>query len=178
MEFKDTGLDGAFLIALRKIEDPRGYFARAWCSGEFAKRGLTSTVSQINVGFNPHKGTLRGLHYQQAPHAEAKVVRCTRGAVWDVIVDLRPGSPTRGRWFGAELTADSANMMYAPEGFAHGYQTLCDDSELSYLTSMPYAPDAARGVRYNDPVLNISWPLPPRLVSKADEGWPDYEPVS
>ena len=104
-------------------------------------------------------------------------MRCTRGAVWDVIVDLRPGSPTRGQWFGSELTADNANMIFAPEGFAHGYQTLCDDTEVTYLTSIPYAPAAARGVRYNDPSFGIAWPLPPRLISRTDESWPDLRPV-
>jgi dTDP-4-dehydrorhamnose 3,5-epimerase len=176
MEFRETKLKGAFLILLKRIEDERGYFARAWCSAEFAGRGLTSSISQINVGFSPSKGTLRGLHYQEAPHAESKLVRCTRGAIWDVIVDLRPGSPTRGQWVGAELTADNANMIFAPEGFAHGYQTLCDDTEVGYLTSQPYAPQAARGVRYNDPSLGIAWPLPPRLISRSDESWPDFGP--
>jgi dTDP-4-dehydrorhamnose 3,5-epimerase len=174
MEFREIKLRGAFLIVLKRIEDERGYFARTWCATEFAKHGLTASVSQINSGFNPHKGTLRGLHFQDPPHAEAKLVRCTRGAVWDVIVDLRPESATRGQWFGSELTADNANMMFAPEGFAHGYQTLCDNTEVTYLTSATYAPAAARGVRYNDPSFGISWPLPPRLISRADEGWPDY----
>lgn len=174
MEFHETRLKGAFLILPERIQDERGYFARAWCSAEFAARGLTSCVSQINVGFSPNRGTLRGMHYQEHPHAEAKLVRCTRGAVWDVLVDLRPGSPTRGEWFGAELTADNAHMLFAPQGFAHGYQTLHDDTEVMYLTSAPYVPSAARGVRYNDPLFGISWPLPPQPVSQADESWPDY----
>jgi dTDP-4-dehydrorhamnose 3,5-epimerase len=175
MKFEETRLRGAYLVRLERIVDDRGYFARSWCAAEFADRGLTASVSQMNVACNPKKGTLRGLHYQQPPHAEAKLVRCTKGAIWDVIVDIRLGSPTRGQWFGAELTADNADMLFSPEGFAHGYQTLLDDTEVSYLTSVPYAPSAASGVRYDDPSFRIDWPLPPRCVSKADQNWPTYQ---
>src|SRR5258706_4585800 len=126
MDFTPTNLPGAFLVSLRRIEAHRGFFARGWCRDEFAAHGLTANMVQLNVGFSHKKGTVRGLHYQTAPHEEAKFVRCTRGAIFDVIVDLRPGSPTRGQWLGAELTPGNALMLYAPEGFAHGYQTLAD----------------------------------------------------
>ena len=174
MEFTETKLKGAFLIGLQKIEDHRGFFARGWCRDEFATHGLNPDMVQLNVGFSHKKGTLRGLHYQDPPHQEAKLVRCTRGAIFDVIVDLRSGSPTRGQWFGAELTAENALMMYAPEGFAHGYQTLTDDTETYYFTSGYYAAPAAKGVRYNEPAFGISWPLPVAVISDADERWPDY----
>src|SRR5262245_878279 len=129
MDFTATTLPGAFLVSLRRIEDQRGFFARGWCREEFTAHGLVPNMVQLNVGFSHKKGTVRGLHYQMPPHAEAKFVRCTRGAIFDVIVDLRADSPTQGKWFGAELTADNALMLYAPEGFAHGYQTLADDTE-------------------------------------------------
>lgn len=174
MTFTETALKGAFLVGLKKIEDDRGFFARGWCRDEFAAHGLNPDMVQLNVGFSHRRGTIRGLHYQAAPHQEAKFVRCTRGAIFDVIVDLRPESPTRGRWYGAELTADNGLMLYAPEGFAHGYLTLVDDTEAYYLTSCAYAPASARGVRYNDPAFAITWPLPVTVVSDADGAWPDY----
>ena len=174
MEFSETKLPGAFLISMRKIQDHRGFFARGWCQEEFSTHGLTPNMVQLNVGFSHKKGTVRGLHYQLPPHAEAKFVRCTRGAIFDVIVDVRPDSPTRGQWLGAELTADNGLMLYAPEGFAHGYQTLAEDTEAYYLTSAFYAASAARGVRYDDPAFGVSWPLPVSVVSDADTAWPDY----
>jgi len=174
MEFVETKLAGAFLVSLRKIVDDRGFFARGWCQDEFSHHGLIANMVQLNVGFSHKKGTVRGLHYQVPPHQEAKFVRCTRGAIFDVIVDLRAHSPTRGQWFGAELTADNALMVYAPEGFAHGYQTMADDTETYYLTSARYAAAAARGLRYNEPAFGISWPLPVSVVSDADAGWPPY----
>lgn len=174
MEFTETRLPGAFLVRVKRIEDPRGYFGRGWCRDEFAQHGLDPDMVQLNVGFSHRQGTLRGLHYQEPPHAEAKLVRCTRGAIYDVIVDLRPGSPTRGRWFGAELTADSGDMLYAPKGCAHGYQTLTDNADMYYMTSAVYAASAARGVRYNDPTLAIHWPLPVAVISERDQTWPDY----
>jgi dTDP-4-dehydrorhamnose 3,5-epimerase len=177
MEFTETKLLGAFLIAMKKIEDDRGFFARGWCRDEFSKHGLNPDMVQLNVGFNHKKGTLRGLHYQDPPHQEAKFVRCTRGAIFDVIVDLRPGSPTRGQWLGAELTPENALMLYAPEGFAHGYQTLADETEMYYLTSGYYAASAAHGVRYNEPAFGISWPLPIAAISDADRAWPDWAGV-
>jgi dTDP-4-dehydrorhamnose 3,5-epimerase len=174
MEFTSTPLAGAFVVSLKRIEDDRGFFARGWCRDEFAAHGLVRDMTQLNVGFSHRKGTVRGLHFQLPPHAEAKFVRCTRGAVFDVIVDLRPESPTRGGWFGAELTADNGLMLYAPEGFAHGYQTLADDTETYYLTSSAYAAGSARGVRYDDPAFGIVWPVPVTVVSDADGRWPDY----
>jgi dTDP-4-dehydrorhamnose 3,5-epimerase len=174
MDFAKTEIGGAFLISLRRIEDHRGYFARGWCRDEFSQHGLNSKMVQLNIGFSAKKGTLRGLHYQNAPHEEAKLVRCTRGAIYDVIVDLRPESPTCGQWIAGELSAENSLMLYVPEGCAHGYQTLVDDTEMYYLTSRPYAASAARGVRYNDPVLAISWPLSVASISEADRSWPDY----
>ena len=142
-----------------KNRGPSRFLRPRMVRDELAKHGLTPNMAQLNVGFSHKQGTIRGLHYQVPPHAEAKFVRCTRGAIFDVIVDLRRDSPTRGQWFGAELTADNALMLYAPEGFAHGYQTLADDTEAYYLTSACYAPAAARGVRYNEPAFGIAWPL-------------------
>src|SRR5687768_1775176 len=176
MEFIETRLKGAFVVRIKRIEDQRGFFGRAWCRDEFEKNGLNPNALQLNVGFSHKKGTLRGLHYQVAPHEEAKFIRCTRGAVHDVIVDLRDGSPTRGQWFGAELTADEHTMIYVPEGFAHGYLTLTDNAELYYLTTATYAAAAARGVRYDDPAFGIEWPVPVTVVSDADKKWPDFRP--
>lgn len=176
MEFEPTRLAGAYLVRQKKLVDARGYFARVWCSEEFRQHGLDPTIVQINTGLSHKAGTLRGMHYQEAPHAEAKFVRCTRGAIFDVVVDLRPDSPTRGQWVGYELTAENGLMLYAPQGFAHGYQTLCDDSEMYYTTTALYAGSAARGVRFDDPAFGIAWPLPVSVISDADRGWPDYRP--
>lgn len=174
MEFIETTLPGAFLLRLKKIEDDRGFFARAWCREEFTKHGLNPAMVQLNTAFSHRRGTLRGMHYQEVPYAEAKCVRCTRGSIYDVIIDLRPESATRGQWYGVELTPENGLMLYAPEGFAHGYQTLTDQAEMYYLTSAFYAPSAARGVRYDDPAFSINWPLPVSMVSEADRKWPDY----
>lgn len=174
MKFVPTKLDGVFLIDVERREDARGFFGRTWCAREFAARGLSSQIAQVNTAVSLKAGTLRGMHYQLAPHAEVKIMRCQRGAVFDVIVDLRPQSATYLQWVGAELTAENATMMYAPEGCAHGYLTLRDDSELSYSTSMFYAPDAARGARYNDPLFNIRWPAELRVISDQDRQWPDF----
>lgn len=176
MEFEPTRLAGAYLVRQKKLVDARGFFARVWCSEEFRQHGLDPTIVQINTGLSHKAGTLRGMHYQEAPHAEAKFVRCTRGAIFDVVVDLRPDSSTRGQWVGYELTAENGLMLYAPEGFAHGYQTLCDDSEMYYTTTALYAGSAARGVRFDDPAFGIAWPLPVSVISDADRGWPDYRP--
>jgi dTDP-4-dehydrorhamnose 3,5-epimerase len=176
MEFTESPLKGAYVVTPRRIEDARGYFARAWCCDEFAAHGLNAAMLQLNVGFSHAKGTVRGMHFQTAPHAEAKFVRCTRGSIYDVIVDLRADSPTRGQWFGVELTADAGTMLYAPEGFAHGYQTLADETEMYYFTTARYAPAAARGVRYDDPALGIAWPLPVTVISDQDRNWPDLQP--
>ena len=174
MEFTETPLKGACVVRLRKIEDDRGYFARAWCRDEFLQQGLNPAMVQLNVGFSHRRGTVRGMHYQLAPHAEAKFIRCTRGAIYDVIIDLRQDSPTIGQWYGIELSPDNGLMLYAPEGFAHGYQTLQDNTEMYYLTSVPYAPAAARGARYDDPTFGVIWPLPVSLISVADRQWPDF----
>jgi dTDP-4-dehydrorhamnose 3,5-epimerase len=174
MEFGETPLAGAYLIRQTRIVDHRGFFARAFCQQEFAAHGLTSSMVQLNVGFSHEAGTLRGMHYQERPHSEAKLMRCTSGAIFDVIVDLRLDSPTRGRWFGTELSAENGLLLYAPEGFAHGYQTLVADAEMYYLASAFYVHSSARGVRYDDPVFGIRWPLPVSAISEADRGWPDF----
>ena len=174
MEFTETKLKGAFLVRLKKIEDNRGFFARGWCHEEFKAHGMNPNMLQLNVGFSHKKGTLRGMHYQEAPHAEVKFVRCTRGAIYDVIIDLRRKSPTHGQWFGAELTQDNGTMLYAPEGFAHGYQTLTDDADMYYMTTAMFARDSAKGVRSNDPAFGIQWPLPVSVISDPDQKWPDY----
>ena len=174
MEFTETRLKGAYLVSLKRIEDHRGFFARGFCRTEFEQHGLNPNMLQLNVGFSHAKGTVRGIHYQEAPHQEAKFMRCTRGAIFDLVVDLRPESPTRGQWLGVELTAENGLMLYAPEGFAHGYQTLEDDTEMYYLTSAPYAASAAKGVRFDDPTLRIDWPMPVTVISDPDRGWPDY----
>jgi dTDP-4-dehydrorhamnose 3,5-epimerase len=174
MTFTETELKGAFVVGVRKIEDERGFFARGWCRKELEGAGLNPNLAQINFASSLKKGTLRGMHFQVAPDAEAKLVRCTRGSIFDVIIDLRPDSPTHGRWFGVDLSAENYLMLYVPEGFAHGYQTLTDDAEMYYTTSAFYAPSAARGVGFDDPAFGIQWPLPVAVISDADKRWPDY----
>lgn len=174
MIFSPTELNGACRVELKRIEDARGFFARAWCRQEFTEHGLNPDLKQMNVAFSHRRGTLRGMHFQESPHAEAKLVRCTRGALYDVIIDLRPASPTFRRWLGVELTADNRQMLYVPEGCAHGYQTLADETEMYYQTTEFYAPRAARGVRYNDPAFAVKWPLPVAVISEADQQWPDF----
>lgn len=174
MIFLPTPIPGAHVVRMKKISDHRGYFARGWCTEEFRAQGLNPAMVQLNVGRSEQPGTLRGLHFQTAPHTEAKFIRCVRGAVYDVVVDLRPDSPGFGRWYGIELTADNDTMLYAPEGCAHGYQTLSGGAEIYYLTTAPYAASAASGVRYNDPAFNIAWPLPVTAISDADAAWPDF----
>jgi dTDP-4-dehydrorhamnose 3,5-epimerase len=173
MEFIETALKGAFLIRQKKIEDHRGYFARAWCREEFIQHGLNPNMLQLNTALSLQRGTVRGMHYQEKPHEEAKLMRCTRGAIYDVIIDLRPDSPTCGQWHGEELTGSNGTMLYAPEGFAHGYQTLLNDTEMCYMTSALYAPEAARGVRYDAVAFGIRWPLPVTAISEQDRKWPD-----
>lgn len=175
MRFQPTELADAVLIELEKRADARGFFARTFCEAEFAEAGLQTRFVQANASGNPRAGTLRGLHYQVKPHAEVKVIRCTRGAIFDVIVDLRPGSPTYRRWQGFELSAAAGTMLYIPEGFAHGYQTLCDDTEVAYQVSAPYAPGAEAGLRHDDPAFAIAWPLPVSAISDKDASWPDFE---
>ena len=174
MIFTATELRGAYMIDLEKLGDDRGFFARAWCQKEFANHGLNLNLVQANLSFNAAKATLRGMHYQVTPYREAKLVRCIKGAIYDVIIDLRPDSPTYKRWLGVELTANNYKMLYVPEAFAHGYQTLADDSEVFYQVSQLYSPTAERGVRYNDPVFGIEWPLEPQVISDKDQQWPDF----
>jgi dTDP-4-dehydrorhamnose 3,5-epimerase len=172
--FVETKLKGPFVIEVERNEDHRGFFARTWCQREFAERGLNPSLVQCSVSFSRKKGTLRGMHYQIAPREEAKLVRCTRGAVYDVIIDLRPDSPSFSRWLAAELTAANGRMLYIPEGFAHGFQTLEDDTEVFYQMSEFYAPEYARGVRWNDPAFGIQWPPAERTISLRDDTYPDF----
>jgi dTDP-4-dehydrorhamnose 3,5-epimerase len=172
VRFELTDIDGVTVVEVEEFVDERGFFARSWCRDEFAKRGLATTFVQENVAGNPRRGTLRGMHFQRAPHAEAKLVRCTSGSVWDVALDLRPESPTRRQWVGVELSAENHRSLYVPEGCAHGYLTLTDDAEVRYLTSHAYVPDAAGGVRYDDPAFAIAWPADVLLVSERDASWP------
>jgi dTDP-4-dehydrorhamnose 3,5-epimerase len=176
VKFVETELPGAYVIELAPHADERGFFARAWCESELADQGLETRVVQANVSYNPKRGTLRGMHFQRPPHAEVKIVRCTRGAVYDVIVDLRVDSPTYRRWTGVELTAENRRALYVPRGFAHGFQTLVDDTELYYQVSDSYAPEAEGGVRWDDPAFAIRWPLPEDpILSPKDRSWPDFE---
>lgn len=172
MRFHPTPLGGAFVVEPARIEDGRGFFARSFCQEEFRARGLSPVVAQCNLSWNRRKGTLRGLHFQLSPHEEAKLVRCTRGAIWDVIVDLRDDSPTRLRWHAVELSADNRLGFYVPEGFAHGFQTLQDDSEVLYQMAEFYHPDLARGVPWNDPKIGIAWPLADPILSERDRSYP------
>lgn len=174
MRFHPTDLADAVLIEIEKRGDERGFFARTFCEEEFAQAGLVTRFVQANASASRKAGTLRGLHYQVAPHAETKVIRCTRGAIFDVIVDLRPDSPSYRRWQGFELTAAEGTMLYIPEGFAHGYQTLADDTEVAYQVSAPYAPGAEAGIRYDDPAFGITWPMPVTAISEKDVSWPDF----
>jgi dTDP-4-dehydrorhamnose 3,5-epimerase len=177
VRFVETALAGVVVVELEEHVDERGSFARTWCREEMAAAGLSSELAQCSLSRNRRAGTLRGLHFQRAPHEEAKLVRCTRGAIFDVAVDLRGGSPTRGRWVGIQLDPDNGRALYVPEGCAHGFQTLLDDTDVAYMISVPYAPDAADGVRWDDPVLAIDWPnAVDRTISERDRGLPGYEP--
>lgn len=175
MIFVSTTIKDAFVVELEKHGDDRGFFARAFCMKEFSEQGISFQPCQANIGFSQFKGTLRGIHYQTAPHAEAKLVRCTKGAVFDVVVDLRPDSPNYCQWFGIELTPENGRMLFIPKGCAHGYQTLEDNTELYYLVSDFYAPQAEEGLRWDDPKINIEWPITDNLViSDKDQLWPDF----
>ncbi len=176
MIFTKTPLAGAYLIDLEKRGDDRGFFARVFCEVEFAEHDLVTRFVQVNNSLSAERGTLRGMHYQLAPKAETKVVRCIRGALWDVILDLREGSSTFGQWFGAELSADNRRMMYAPKGFGHGFITLTDDAEAFYFADEAYAPDYERGIRWNDPQFEIEWPIEPAVISEKDQNHPDFDP--
>lgn len=174
MIFTETKLKGAYIIDIEPLEDERGFFARSWCQKEFADRGLNAALAQCNISYNKKRGTLRGMHYQDAPYQEAKLIRCTRGAIHDVIVDLREDSPTCRQWAGVELSAGNRRMLYVPEGFAHGFQSLEDDSEVFYQMSEFYFPGYARGIRWDDPALGISWPLQDPIMSAKDRSYPLY----
>jgi dTDP-4-dehydrorhamnose 3,5-epimerase len=175
--FAESSVRGAFVVELEPREDERGFFARAWCAREFGDHGLSTRIAQANIAFNERVGTLRGLHFQRTPHQEAKLVRCTRGAIYDVVVDLRRESPTHAQWAGVELTADNRRMLYVPEGCAHGYQTLADATEVLYQVSEFYAPESEGGARWDDPAFAIEWPaVAQRILSAKDASWPDYRP--
>ncbi len=176
MLFHEARLEGAFVIELEKRADTRGFFARGWCQKEFEDHGLVAQVVQANISYNRKKGTLRGMHYQVAPVEETKLVRCVRGGIYDVIIDLRPESPTYKQWIGVELTAENYKMLYVPENFAHGLQTLEDDTEVIYQVSQLYTPGAERGLRWNDPAFRIEWPQDIEVISDKDADWPDYMP--
>ncbi len=175
MQFHKTPLPDAYLIDLEKLGDDRGFFARTFCQREFAELGLPSEFVQVNNSLTADRGTLRGMHYQLAPEAETKLVRCIRGAFWDCILDLRPNSETFGQWFGEELSAENRRMMLVPKGFAHGFITLTDDTEAFYLVDSFYSPDHERGVRWDDPRFGIQWPLEPTVVSPKDAEHPDFD---
>ena len=177
MRFTTTEVDGVVLVEVDRISDDRGFFARSWDETGFAAEGLKASWVQANVGFSIKAGTLRGMHFQRAPHAEVKLVRCTLGAVWDVALDLRPHSPTYLQSVGAELTAENRSALWIPEGCAHGYQTLVDESEITYFTSTPFVKEAATGAGTDDPAFGITWPLPVSVISYQDRSWPRWGPV-
>ncbi len=176
MKFSPTKLAGLWIVEMERHEDERGFFARSWCRREFEQHGLNPRLVQCNVSFNRKKGTLRGMHFQVAPHEEAKLVRCTRGAIYDVAVDLRPASPTFKQWLAAELTAENGSALYIPEGFAHGFQTLENNTEVFYQMSEFYHDDLAHGVRWNDPAFAIQWPRADEIfLSQRDKNFPSFE---
>ena len=174
MIFKETKLKGAFIIEPERIEDERGFFARTFCRKEFEVNGLNPNLVQCSLSFNKKKGTLRGMHYQTAPHEETKLVRCTRGAIYDVMLDLRPNSPTFKQWVSVELTGENRRMLYIPEGVAHGFQTLQEETEVLYQMSEFFHPECARGVRWDDRKFGIEWPSGERIISERDRAYPDF----
>jgi len=177
VRFAELELPGAFVVELDRYEDERGFFSRTWDTDEFARHGLAPGVVQCSLSRNTRVGTLRGLHYQEAPYAETKLVRCTRGAIFDVIVDLRPNSPTFTEWTSVELDAERANALYVPKGFAHGFQTLSAEVDVFYMMSAAYVAEAAAGARWDDPAFGIAWPhTDARTISDRDASWPDYRP--
>jgi dTDP-4-dehydrorhamnose 3,5-epimerase len=173
--FEPAEIDGAFLVSMEPRGDERGWFARAWCEDEFRAVGVDVRAVQTNVSFNVHRGTIRGLHWQVEPYGETKLIRCTAGEVFDVAADVRPGSPTYGRWQGVHLRAGDRKLVFVPAGCAHGYQSLSDGAEVSYQVSHPYVPGAEQGIRWDDPAFGIEWPLPEPIVSEKDSSWPDFE---
>lgn len=176
MIFTGTSLPGAWIVRLEAIADERGHFARTFAADEFERHGLDARIAQCNISFNARRGTLRGLHYQEDPHGESKLIRCTRGAVYDVLVDVRRESRTYGCWFGVELTPGNHTMVYAPIGVAHGFLTLHDETEVAYQMSVSYVADAARGLRWDDPIIGIEWPANVEVISDRDRAYPDFAP--
>ena len=174
MIFQETKLEGAWIVDLNRLEDERGFFARSFCQQEFSEHGMNPCIAQCNVSYNRKKGTLRGMHLQVSPSQEAKLVQCTQGAIYDVMIDLRPESPTFYEHLGVVLSAENYRMLYIPEGFAHGFLTLEDHSNVFYLMSEFYAPEYARGFRWNDPAFKIAWPASPEVVSERDAGYADF----
>jgi dTDP-4-dehydrorhamnose 3,5-epimerase len=174
MRFERTNLEGAWLINLDPARDARGFFARTFSVDEFAARGLETSFPQHSISYSAHSGTLRGMHFQREPHSEVKLVRCAKGAIWDVIIDIRPKSSTFRQWQAFELSDVNGRQLYIPKGFAHGFQTLSDDVEVNYLISEPYMPQSASGLRHDDPSFNIGWPLPVTAISAKDLQWPDF----
>ena len=172
MIFEPTPIPGCFVVRPERHADERGYFARTWAPDELAAHGLSTTIAQCSTSFSARRGTLRGMHYQAAPHAEAKLVRCTRGGIWDVCLDLRPDSPTFRRWHAETLTAANGVALYVPEGCAHGHLTLEPDTEVSYTISAPYVAEAGRGVRWDDPAFGIEWPFSPTVLNERDASYP------
>ena len=175
MKFKEAPLKGAYIVDPEREADERGFFARTWDQQEFEAHGLNPRLAQCSISFNARKGTLRGMHYQAKPYDEAKLVRCTMGAIYDVLIDLRPDSPTFKRWTEVELAADSWKMVYIPEGFAHGFLTLKDRTEVFYQMSQVFVPASARGVRWDDPAFGIQWPIPVEVISDRDRNYPDFQ---
>ena len=176
MQFKKTTIEGVLVVELDTKPDERGYFVRTWDSDEFKRQGLFTHIAESNVSYNKKRGTLRGMHHQKDPFAQAKLVRCTRGKIFDVALDLRKGSPTVGKWFGIELLPDDTHLLYIPKGLAHGFQTLEDDSVISYDMDAPFQESASDGVRYDDPAFNIPWPLPVSVIKERDREYPDWQP--
>lgn len=175
MKFTETKLKGAYVIEVDRREDDRGFFARSWCQKEFAEHGLNPNLVQCNISFNLKQGTLRGMHYQAKPHQEAKLVRCVKGGIYDVIIDLRPDSPTFTDWFSVDLNSENRKMIYIPEGMAHGCQTLADNTEVFYQMSEFFCSESARGVRWDDPIFGIDWPeISQRVISEKDRSYPNF----
>ncbi len=175
MIFTETKLKGAFIIEINKLSDDRGFFGRSWCKREMEEHGLNGNVVQANTSFSKKKGTIRGFHYQKPPYEETKMIRCTKGAIYDVIIDLREDSPTYMQWIGVELTEDNYKMLYVPENFAHAFITLTDNSEVYYLVTSYYTPNSEAGIRFDDPAFNVKWPVPVEVVSEKDKSFPDFK---
>jgi dTDP-4-dehydrorhamnose 3,5-epimerase len=174
MQFQQTDLEGAWLVLVDPLRDNRGFFARTFCVDEFAKQGLETRYPQHSISMSSRRGTVRGMHFQREPHCEVKLVRCVKGTIWDVIIDIRKNSPTYRRWQAFELSERNNHQIYIPKGFAHGFQALSDNAEVNYLISERYVPDLAGGIRYNDPIFDIQWPLPVGAISERDQLWPDF----